>query len=415
MNKLLFAISILALILLSSCRKTNHPPSIQYASSTPDILLVGESCQFSCVATDEDGDLLTYIWSCSDGSFPSGASGQSVLWTAPLEPGVSVVTIIASDGKNTAQDTFQITVNKQIVNTPPMAKFELTPESGTVASEFQVDASGSSDAETPFDALEFRWDWTNDGIWDTDYSTSQTETHQYAEPGAYTIILEVKDEGGLLDKKSGLVSVSALPDTAGTFEYKGREYDYKKIGTQTWMTENLAFLPSVSASDTGSDDDPYYYVYDYEGSSVSSAKESDNYTTKGVLYNWEAAKISCPPKWHLPSDDDWKKLETHLGMNPSDVDDIDWRNSGNVGHKLKSISSWTDGNGDNSSGFDALPGGLRAYGGGFYDIDVYGNFWSSSHTESSKAWTRYMGSMYEGVNRAASEKRRGFSVRCIRD
>ncbi|MCK5538892.1 MAG: hypothetical protein KAI79_18850, partial [Bacteroidales bacterium] len=31
---------------------------------------------------------------------------------------------------------------------------------------------------------------------------------------------------------------------------------------------------------------------------------------QGRLYKWTAATNACPKRWHLPSDDDWKTLES---------------------------------------------------------------------------------------------------------
>ena len=45
---------------------------------------------------------------------------------------------------------------------------------------FHFDASGSSDAETPASALEVRWDFDGDGIWDTPFSTVKTVDHDYS-------------------------------------------------------------------------------------------------------------------------------------------------------------------------------------------------------------------------------------------
>ena len=401
MNKLQFIISLLAVFLIISCRR-NHPPLIELASASPNVVLTGDNSLFSCVATDEDGDLLSFIWSCPNGSFPNGASDQSVTWIAPLEPGIYTVTIIVSDGKLTHQDSFQVTVNQKIINTSPSAVFEIVPDSGTTETDFQFDASGSSDTETPSDQLLFRWDWTDDGTWDSSFSESNTETHQYSEPGTYTVKLEVKDEEGLIDTESKTVTVTLAIDEEGTFDYEGRTYEYKTIGTQTWMIENLAYLPSVSMSDYGSDNVSYYYVYDYEGTSVSSAKHTNNYDQFGVLYNWEAAITACPYGWHLPTDEEWTILTTFLGTD--------------AGHRMKSTSGWYDnGEGNNSSNFNALPGGLRAYNGGAFDLGRFANFWSSSPNESEDAWYRYLGYNYLGVYRSASERRRGFSVRCLRN
>ena len=55
------------------------------------------------------------------------------------------------------------------------------------------------------------------------------------------------------------------------------------------MAENLAYLPNISSPSTGLFTEPNYYVYGYDGASVSEAKAKDNYSTYGVLYNWPAA------------------------------------------------------------------------------------------------------------------------------
>ena len=51
------------------------------------------------------------------------------------------------------------------------------------------------------------------------------------------------------------------------------------------MTENLKYLPAVSA-DNGSFFEPNFYVYDYDGTDVNAAKAKSNYQNYGVLYIW---------------------------------------------------------------------------------------------------------------------------------
>jgi uncharacterized protein (TIGR02145 family) len=203
----------------------------------------------------------------------------------------------------------------------------------------------------------------------------------------------------------------------GTFEYDGRSYVYKTIGTQTWMIENLAFIPSVSPSSDGSDSVSFYYVNGYEGSAVQEAKATSNYKTYGVLYNFEAAKAACPPGWHLPGDEEWKTLEKQLGMSSTDADAIQWRNSGSVGKKLKSGSGWiNNGNGNNSSGFTALPGGDRYNLGGFLeDLGTLALFWTSSNGFNRRVWYRCLDSNFDGVFRLSSDRTPGFSVRCLKN
>ena len=71
----------------------------------------------------------------------------------------------------------------------PDAYFTVTPESGTTETEFSFDASNSSDFEDPVSSLQVRWDWENDGNWETNYSTTKTATHQYGAAGTYTVHL----------------------------------------------------------------------------------------------------------------------------------------------------------------------------------------------------------------------------------
>jgi len=197
----------------------------------------------------------------------------------------------------------------------------------------------------------------------------------------------------------------------------GNRYQTLKIGTQTWMTRNLAYLPTVNPSSMGSGSSPYYYVYGYEGNSTEDAIAMDYmYNDYGVLYNLEAAKTACPEGWHLPSDAEWKTLEMYCGMSALEIDAQDLRYSGRVGRKLKSTKGWnknyldgSSGNGDNSSGFNVLPGGSRDNSPGFlYQGDV-ANFWSSD------AWVRSMSSDGDGVLRSSAFYGNGFSVRCIKN
>jgi len=87
--------------------------------------------------------------------------------------------------------------NPESPNTAPSASFTVNPTSGTTETVFQFDASGSSDAEDSVPALQVRWDWENDGEWDTNWSATKTASHRYSTTGMKTIKLEVKDTGGL--------------------------------------------------------------------------------------------------------------------------------------------------------------------------------------------------------------------------
>lgn len=78
---------------------------------------------------------------------------------------------------------------------------------------------------------------------------------------------------------------------------------------------------------------------------------------------------------------------------------------------------WEDPNtgATNESGFTGLPGGYRSTSGSFLRVGFRGDWWSSTESSSSNAWFRSLYYSNSEVNRAASVKRLGFSVRCVRD
>jgi uncharacterized protein (TIGR02145 family) len=219
------------------------------------------------------------------------------------------------------------------------------------------------------------------------------------------------------------VSFTTLDETSGMFtdSRDGQLYTYLTIGTQIWMTENLAYLPFVSPSSVRSETLPYQYVYDYQGNIVNNAKGTTNYTTYGVLYNWPAALIACPAGWHLPTDQEWKVLEKNQGMSQSDADAFTWRYSGAVGGKLKEAGTshwWGPNSGaTNSSHFTALPGGYSiSSSGDFNYLGQYAFFWSASGDETSlSAWSRWLWDSSDGVMRTLRNRGTGNSVRCLRN
>jgi uncharacterized protein (TIGR02145 family) len=69
----------------------------------------------------------------------------------------------------------------------------------------------------------------------------------------------------------------------------------------------------------------------------------------------------------------------------------------------------------NSSGFTALPGGLRSINGGFGGMSNGGFWWSSSVFSGSNAWFRDLYTTNGNVDRGNDIRTFGFSVRCLKD
>jgi hypothetical protein len=105
-------------------------------------------------------------------------------------------------------------------NTPPSATFDVTPLTGTVDTVFSFNASGVSDVEDSSADLMVRWDWEDDGVYDTGWSVEKTVTHQYDALGTYTIRMGVADTGGMTNSTTRSVEVSELepPVTVATLD-----------------------------------------------------------------------------------------------------------------------------------------------------------------------------------------------------
>ncbi|MBA7584635.1 hypothetical protein ES708_26592 [subsurface metagenome] len=197
------------------------------------------------------------------------------------------------------------------------------------------------------------------------------------------------------------------PNGSFTDSRDGNTYNWTRIGSQVWMAENLAYLPSVSPASSGARNNPYYYVYAYEGANISEAKATDNYKTYGVLYNWRAAMEGCPSGWHLPSDNEWSKLINYIGGESiaggkmKETDTVHWK-SPNTGAT-------------NNSGFTGLPGGVRHYNGYFENISNAGSWWSTLEVSNDYVWSRHLFYDSNSIRRGYGDKERAFSVRCVKD
>lgn len=102
----------------------------------------------------------------------------------------------------------------------PRPAFDVNPDNGHEDTEFQFDASPSEDHPTRSSALEYRWDWTNDGTYDTLWSGDETATHTYGSKGDYQAKLQVRDERDQTETTTKTIPVTKRPDAC--FEVRPR-------------------------------------------------------------------------------------------------------------------------------------------------------------------------------------------------
>ncbi len=197
------------------------------------------------------------------------------------------------------------------------------------------------------------------------------------------------------------------------------------IGTQVWATKNLDVetfrngdtIPQAKTAKewaiAGQKKLPAWCYYE------NNLKNGKKY---GKLYNWFAINDSrglAPKGWHVPTDDDWTILEQYLDNDaPQKMKTKTGWSSWYDGQSCSLYSSKEiSGNGSNTSGFSAMPGGFRNEHGLFSDIRNGGHWWSSSANTDYTFYTFALLSndAYSGVMRNTLEGAYGLSVRCLKD
>jgi uncharacterized protein (TIGR02145 family) len=172
-----------------------------------------------------------------------------------------------------------------------------------------------------------------------------------------------------------------------------KTYKITKIGSKTWMAENL----------------------NYAKSGECYGKAPANCQKYGKHFSWAEAKRACPAGWHLPSNAEWDALYRFADGNSGTESPY---KSETAGKYLKAKRGWNpldgrSGNGEDAYGFAALPGGSNYSG--YNHIGNNGYWWSSSEEKGDKAYYRFMlnESSVAGWNK--NSKKLLLNVRCVKN
>ncbi len=300
------------------------------------------------------------------------------------------------------------------VNDEPVAAFSANVVSG----EAPLNVSFSD--ETTNSPTSWFWDFG-----DGNSSTDQNPSNTYNTEGIYSVLLIAYNSYGsdtLI--KTSYINVGSssggwipCPDTPTVTDADGNVYNTVQIGSQCWMRENLRVGSRIDGSMNQTDNGTVEkFCYDDDPS---------NCEVFGGLYQWgevmnyseeEGSPGICPQGWHVPSDQDWKYLEIHLGMTEAQANLSDWRGS-DQGEQMKTTTGWdNDGNGTNSSGFTGLPGGFRSGEDTQFNLLGQGGLWWTSTTFSeTQSWYRSLNIYGKQVQRTYNYRGSGITVRCVKD
>ncbi|MDQ1372484.1 MAG: family peptidase [Candidatus Thermoplasmatota archaeon] len=202
------------------------PALVSLATSLEtNIVQPGGTVTFHVQVEDLEGGTLTV-----ESSYGDGTAGDTLdLVSVPGQETVSfwfnhtyvvgsdtayAATFTAMDGDEHELTEWDEATTDILVNTPPTASISTESAMAATGQLVAFDASGSSDPETDPASLQCRWDWTSDGVWDTEWSVASEATHTFNLPGEYEVTVEVMDGAGLLSSASTTVTVTgeAIPE-----------------------------------------------------------------------------------------------------------------------------------------------------------------------------------------------------------
>jgi len=208
---------------------------------------------------------------------------------------------------------------------------------------------------------------------------------------------------GITGSGPGAISTPSL-----LIDCDGNNYPAITIGDQVWMAENLRVTHYKNGDAIPNVTDNIIWSTILSGVYCWYNNDQSANEKYGPLYNWYAVEDYrglCPDGWHVPTEAEWTTLITYLGGTTE------------AGGKMKATSDlWDSPNyATNISKFSGLPGGYRSDNGTSYAIGSTGYFWSSTIFSSTQAKSCYLQAASQYGSLDNLDKRRGFSVRCIRD
>ena len=151
----------------------------------------------SAGSSDPDGTIISYLWDFGDGETSNEPDPTHTYSTEGTYP---VTLTVTDDAGFTGMDNTDCTVSLP-PNEPPVAEVN-GPYEGSEDSTISYNSAGSSDPDGTI--ISYLWDFG-----DGETSIEENPSHDYAEPGTYSVSLTVTDDRGGVQTIAATVTVSA--------------------------------------------------------------------------------------------------------------------------------------------------------------------------------------------------------------
>lgn len=197
---------------------------------------------------------LFYRWDWDlDGNWDTHWSKSSTLEHRYYAPG-TYTTMLEVRNEGGLADTTAITLTVAQGYSPPFASFTATPMNGNIRTLITFDASATRDDEDSLNTLKFRWDFQNDGVYDSEYISDPVITHTYPSASTYLAVLQVQDPSGLTTITRRRVVITLFnPELIAAFTWNP---------TEPTTADEIVFDASAS-HDPNDPDNPLRYRWDF--------------------------------------------------------------------------------------------------------------------------------------------------------
>ncbi len=336
-------------LLIGSCTKDsqNLQPTASF-TVTPPYTVVDTTVIFDASESSDDFtsfDNLEFRWDFNnDGMWETEWIADPIVSRKYQQIGYYTIGLQVRDQSgNTGWVSRNLTVvdSVDIANDFPVATFTVNPVIGDENTLFTFNASDCSDAQDTVTQLEVRWDFDNNGSWDSNWSTEKIVTHTYGVQGQYEVIMQVRDLDGNISGNSrtiavgaggsGVIDLTFVDITGGTFEMGCTQsnqetcntYDETPIRMVTVNAFQMSkyeitnkqfadFLNEIGCSPDGSlGGEPLIFIGEesckitYSGGSFSAVFGNHNFPVTQVT--WLGAEEFCAHYGgRLPTEAEWE-------------------------------------------------------------------------------------------------------------
>lgn len=205
----------------------------------------------------------------------------------------------------------------------------------------------------------------------------------------------------------------------------GNKYQTTNIGTQVWMSENL------NTTKFSNGDIILKATSKEEWDKAAQSKQAawayiffnDDYEKYGKFYNWYALvdeRGLAPKGWKIPSDEDWDlmanriagaKLKSTEGWKIGDVQNTSYNAyDPNSPQKVQ-----VNGNGNNSTGFNAMPNSEYSFNSWDRTVTQQASFWVITEQNEYNGKIKILRWINHDILTTVSSKSNGHKVRCLKE